>query len=141
MYRRDTNIFEYAYWLQGALEISQAETLSPRQVTLMRRKLYDIAGFEAELTRLLGDVTEEELTAGTLSADQALGLHARRAELPDDMKYPVQMWLTLTISTPESAFKIVNGIQQKIFIHDIDPTYDGDQDYFHAVRRGEIDPE
>jgi hypothetical protein len=42
MYRRDTTTFEYAYWLQGALEISQATTLTPSQIARMWRKLFDI---------------------------------------------------------------------------------------------------
>jgi hypothetical protein len=141
MYRRDTTTFEYAYWLQGALEISQATTLTPSQIARMRRKLFDIEGFETELLRLLQGVTEEELAEGRLSEEQALGIRARRAEVPEGLKYPVQMWLTLTISTPDDALRIINTFQHRIFTHDIDPTYDGDQDYFHAIHRGEIDPE
>jgi hypothetical protein len=68
-------------------------------------------------------------------------LKARKFLVPINLQYPIQIWLTLTIFDKKSSFNAINLLQQSIFIHDIDPTYDGDQDYFMAIHRGELEPE
>ena len=37
---------------------------------------------------------------------------------------------------PQSVFKEVRKSLQEMFIHDIDPSYEGDQEYFHDLHKG-----
>lgn len=39
------------------------------------------------------------------------------------------------------AFTVIHDELQKMFLHEIDPTYEGDQEFLLAVHRGEVDPQ
>jgi hypothetical protein len=39
------------------------------------------------------------------------------------------------------AFNVIYEELQKMFLHEIDPTYEGDQEFLLAVHRGEVDHE
>ena len=101
MYRREITPVQFAYWLQGALEIEEITTLSDLQITKIRKKLNDVI---------------------------------------DRNGYIQQIWLMLAILPPTEATIAIQQIQSDIFIHDIDPTYDGDQEFFHAVHQGKAEP-
>jgi hypothetical protein len=141
MYRREFSNFAFAYWLQGALEISAMSAFSDTQVQKIKRRLSDIPEFNDDLKFVLGSITEEQILTKNLSAEEAVALKKRKETANEDTKYAMQIWFVLGLRKTDEAFAMINTMQQSIFIHDIDPTYEGDQDYFHAVHRGEIDPE
>jgi hypothetical protein len=141
MYRREFSNFAFAYWLQGALEISAMTGFSKTQIEKIKRRLTDIPDFNDDLKFVLGSITQEQIQARSLSADEAIALKKRKEEANEATKYAMQIWFVLSLRKIDEAFTMINTMQQSIFIHDIDPTYEGDQDYFHAVHRGEIDPE
>ncbi len=141
MYRREFNNFTFAYWLQGALEISAMSGFSPIQVAKIKRRLSDIPQFDDNLKFVLGEITEDRLLRRDLKAEESIALKKRKEEANNETQYAIQIWLLLVLRPIDQAFKMINDIQQSIFIHEIDPTYEGDQEYFHAVHRGEIDSE
>ncbi len=99
MHRRPFTTNEFAYWLQGALEIGEIECLTREQVRRILRRMNDI---------------------------------------PVKDLYATMVWTVLATYPLEKATGMVQYIQEQLFIHDIDPTYEGDQEFFHAVHRGEI---
>jgi hypothetical protein len=140
MFRRPFTVFEFAYWLQGALEISGMTGFTQGQVEAITRRLGDIDSFDAALAAFLGSVGVEDFSDSHLDVAALRGLQERKAQVAEGLRYPLQIWITLHLKDGEAAFTAINAAQQKIFIHDIDPTYEGDQDYFHAVHRGEREP-
>ncbi len=141
MYHRDFTVFEFAYWLQGALEISATDMLLDSQIELIKRRLSDVPKFDEDLRFVLGDLTADQLAKTNLTYDEAVAFQKRKEQANTDTRYLIHIWFILTVEKSFEAFQTINDIQQSIFIHDIDPTYEGDQEYFHAVHRGEIDPE
>jgi hypothetical protein len=101
VYRRNFDPRQFAYWLQGAIEIAELEGFTEDHIMMIRRRLNDI---------------------------------------PKRDQYASTIWLILAICSPDEAFKAINKIQYDIFVHDIDPTYDADQDFLHDVHDGKVVP-
>lgn len=99
MHRREFSNVDFAYWVQGAIEIGEITTLSDKQVMMIRRRLNDIPKLD---------------------------------------KFSGSVFLLLAMCTPQEAFDGINKELQKKFIHDIDPSYDGDQEFFNDVHSGKI---
>ena len=97
MLLRDLSTTEFAYWLQGAFEISGCGTLSEEQVEKIMQRLCS-----------LKELDQHTFCNGYI----------------------------LTHYEIESASAGVRKLQNELFVHDIDPSYAGDQDFFHAVHRG-----
>jgi len=97
--RRQFSNCDFAYWLQGAIEIDGLKGFNETQITLIRRRL--------------NDIPKKDAFSGTV-------------------------WLLLATCEPQIAFDKINQELQKKFIHDIDPSYDGDQAYFYDVHDGKI---
>ena len=100
MNRRPFDNVEFAYWLQGALEIADLQSLSEQQVMTIRRRINNVQSRN---------------------------------------HYVSNIWLTLALLDAPSALLEIKKIQHQKFIHDIDPTYDGDQEHFNAVHEGRAD--
>ena len=80
------------------------------------------------------------LEIGDLTAfsDQQIMLIRRRLnDVKERTPYISTIWLTLALADPVTAFEEIKKLQYDIFVHDIDPTYDGDQDQFMAIHNGE----
>ncbi len=52
--------------------------------------------------------------------------------------FACQMTLSVCGDDPR-AFTVIHDELQKMFLHEIDPTYEGDQEFLLAVHRGEVD--
>jgi hypothetical protein len=48
-------------------------------------------------------------------------------------RFGFTIWLLLNIAPPAAAFKAVRAQLAQTFVHDIDPTYDGDQEEFKLL--------
>jgi hypothetical protein len=101
MQRRNITPTQFAYWLQGALEIEEIKTLSENQIAKIRQRLDDVVERDG---------------------------------------YCSSIWLMLAILSPSKATDAIKQIQSDTFVHDIDPTYDGDQQFFHRLHYGEEEP-
>ena len=99
MHRRTFSNNEFAFWLQGALEISDMTCFTEEHVMLIRQRLNDVK---------------------------------------DRDNYTSSIWLTLALLPPDQAFEEIIKLQHNTFVHDIDPTYDGDQEHFQAVHDGKV---
>jgi hypothetical protein len=97
MNRRSFTAFEFAYWLQGAIEIGLIDTFNERQVLAIKRRINDV-------------------------------------ETRDRLVFTV--WLLLNMAPPAAAFKAVRDQLACTFVHDIDPTYNGDQEHFKLIHDG-----
>lgn len=102
MHRRDINSRQFAFWLQGALEIADLEQFTEQQIIKIRRKLNDI---------------------------------------PVRDSYASTVWLILALCQPKDAFTAIKKMQYDLFVHDIDPSYDGDQIFLQEVHDGKITPQ
>ena len=50
--------------------------------------------------------------------------------------FTLQTFLLLSYFPADAIFGSIKEELQKVFIHDIDPTYEGDQQYFHDLHSG-----
>jgi hypothetical protein len=62
----------------------------------------------------------------------------RRVDKPNGFVIGVNF--ALSFYPPEEAFKKIHKDLQAIFVHDIDPTYEGDQAHLLAVHQGKEEP-
>lgn len=99
MNRRPFSNVDFAYWLQGAIEIDELSEFTDEQVKLIRRRL--------------NNISQKDAFSGAV-------------------------WLALAVHNKEEAFEIINKELQKKFIHDIDPSYDGDQEHFQNIHDGKL---
>lgn len=97
MNRRTFTPCEFAYWLQGAIEIGQVTSFDERMIVTIKRRINDV-------------------------------------EKKDQFVFTT--WLLLNLCAPGDAFPVMHEELQKKFIHDIDPTYDGDQSHFNRMHDG-----
>jgi hypothetical protein len=97
MNRRPFTAVEFAYWLQGAIEIGLIDTFDERQILAIKRRINDV-------------VARDRLV--------------------------FTIWLLINLAPPEAAFREVREQLARTFVHDIDPTYDGDQEQFKVIHDG-----
>lgn len=90
--------WEFAYWLQGALEIGEPESFTDEQIAIIRRRI--------------ATATPQDSYAFTIA-------------------------FVLDRCVHKDMMEVIKKLQNDIFIHDIDPSYEGDQEFLHAVHRGE----
>lgn len=95
---RPLSAFEFAYWLQGAIEIEGLSSLTSEQA----QKVVEVA---------------------------------KQVEGNDPFVFFTKLMLSMQ---GPAGFDAINRELQKKFIHDIDPSYEGDQEHFHAIHRGEV---
>ena len=100
MNRRSFRNSDFAYWLQGAIEIEGLQGFTEEQIILIRRRL--------------NNIPKKDSFSGTV-------------------------WLALSMYDAQKAFDVINTELQKKFIHDIDPSYDGDQEHFQNVHDGKAE--
>ncbi len=89
---------EFAYWLQGSIEIGELNTFTEDQIAVIKQKLEEV----------------ERDNAFTFMLKVLL----------DRLKY-------------NQVFDTINTELQSMFIHDIDPSYEGDQAQFNKIHAGE----
>ena len=94
--------WEFAYWLQGAIEIGEPEAFSDEQVALIRRRVSAVTN-------------------------------------PD--RYSFTIAFVLDRCVREDLMSVIKKIQYDVFVHEIDPSYEGDQQFLLAVHRGDVDHE
>ena len=82
----------------------------------------------------IGEIT----TFTTEQAEKISQLLAKKA-IKDHNVFTLQTLLLLRSLPPEIAFVHIHRELQQIFIHDIDNSYEGDQDFFHLVHQGKAE--
>jgi hypothetical protein len=98
MNRRSFSPCDFAYWLQGAIEIGLLEGFDEQMILTIKRRINDVKAKD---------------------------------------RFVFTTWLLLNLCTPSDAFAAINAELQKTFIHDIDPSYDGDQAHFQRIHDGD----
>jgi hypothetical protein len=100
---------QFAYWLQGAMEIGPITTFSDLQVT-----------------RILEALTSLCEPMDSFAQMVHATLHGLRGSAE-----PAAL---------QAAFSAIYAPLQAKFIHDVDPSYAGDQEFYHLVHRGLVSP-
>lgn len=75
----------------------------------------------------------------TLSRKQAGRVFRTLANMEKHNVFTLQSLLLLGSMPPEIAFVHINRELQKVFIHDIDNSYEGDQEFFHLLHQGKAE--
>ena len=64
-------------------------------------------------------------------------IHHRINDIENPGRLAVTCRMMLWTCSKEDALRGMRDLLSDIFIHDIDPSYDGDQELFHRIHRGE----
>lgn len=77
----------------------------------------------------------------TFTAEQAEKIcrSLERIEIKNHIVFTLQSLILLRGLPPEIAFVHIRRELQQRFIHDIDNSYEGDQDFFHLVHQGKAE--
>ena len=71
-----------------------------------------------------------------LTKDQAMIIRRRLNDVKDKQPYIVLLWAVLATQSLSVATSELRKLQNNIFVHDIDPSYEGDQEFFHDLHTG-----
>src|SRR5215467_10014036 len=72
----------------------------------------------------------------TVSNDQAALIHEKLLTVAPHNVFTLTVFLLLHYFPPQLIFDEIRKELQTMFIHDIDPSYEGDQQYFHDLHVG-----
>ncbi len=74
----------------------------------------------------------------TFTSAQIRCIQQRMNDIPEKDGYSLALWKVLATFPPGQATEILRYMLNEVFIHDIDPTYEGDQQFLRHVHDGDI---
>jgi hypothetical protein len=77
----------------------------------------------------------------TFTTEQVARIKLVLNEATERTGFMIGVGFALSSHTPDEAFQYVNKDLQAMFLHEIDPTYEGDQEHLLAVHQGRKEPQ